>query len=100
MKLFVFIQHEEDKINPVSLEALKGAQEIAEKSDGSVSAITFSSTTGEKLKGYDLIEILIIEDMDLSNIGQNVRIGTVIVSPLRFKNSDGAPTTIFAQIIT
>ena len=45
-------------------------------------------------------EILIIEDMDLSKIGQNDRIGTVIVSPLRFKNSDGAPTTIFAQIVT
>ena len=45
-------------------------------------------------------EILIIEDMDLSKIGQNDRIGMVIVSPLRFKNSDGAPTTIFAQIVT
>ena len=31
MKLFVFIQHEEEKINSVSLEALQGAQEIAEK---------------------------------------------------------------------
>ena len=65
MKLFVFIQHEEDKINPVSLEALKGAQEIAEKTDGTVSAITFSSTTGEKLKGYDLNEILVIENQNL-----------------------------------
>ena len=34
MKLFVFIQHEEGKINSVSLEALQGAQEIAKKSGG------------------------------------------------------------------
>ena len=65
MKLYVFIQHEEDKINAVSLEALKGAQEIAEQSDSSVTAVTFSSSVGEKLTGYDLSEILIIEDQKL-----------------------------------
>ena len=61
MKLFVFIQHEEEKINSVSLEALQGAQEIAEKSSGTVSAITFSSSIGDQLTGYELNEILVIE---------------------------------------
>ena len=42
--------------------------------------------------------ILIIEDMDLSKINQNDIIETVIISPLRFDNSDGSPTTIFAKI--
>ena len=67
MKLFVFIQHEEGKINSVSREALQGAQEIAEKSGGNVSAITFSSSAGEKLTGYDLSEILVIENPQLTN---------------------------------
>ena len=67
MKLFVFIQHEEGKINSVSLEALQGAQEIAEKSGGNVSAVTFSASAGEKLTGYDLSEILVIENPQLEN---------------------------------
>ena len=65
MNLFVFIQHEEDKINPVSLEALRGAQEIAEKSDGTVTAVSFSSSIGNQLTGYDLSEILVIENNNL-----------------------------------
>ena len=67
MKLFVFIQHEEGKINSVSLEALQGAQEIAEKSGGNVSAVTFSSSIGDQLTGYDLNEILVIENPQLEN---------------------------------
>jgi len=67
MKLFVFIQHENGKINSVSLEALQGAQEIAEKSGGNISAVTFSSSAGEKLTGYDLNEILVIENPQLEN---------------------------------
>ena len=67
MKVFVFIQHEEEKINSMSLEALQGAQEIAKKSNGSVSAITFSSNIGDKLTGYDLDEILVIENSKLEN---------------------------------
>ena len=67
MKLFVFIQHEEDKINPVSLEALRGAQEIAKKSGGTVCAVTFSASAGAKLTRYDLSEILVIENPQLEN---------------------------------
>ena len=67
MKLFVFIQHEAGKINPVSLEALQGAQEIAEKSGGKISAVTFSSSIVDQLTGYDLNEILVIENPQLEN---------------------------------
>ena len=65
MQLFVFIQNEEEKINSVSLEALQGAQEIAEKCSGSVSAVTFSSSIGDQLTGYELNEILVIENPKL-----------------------------------
>ena len=66
MKLFVFIQHEEDRINSVSLEALRGAQEIAEESNGAVSAVTFSSSIEDQLTDYDLSEILVIDDQKLN----------------------------------
>lgn len=39
-------------------------------------------------------EITIIEDMDLNNLKPDDSISTVIVAPLRFDNSDGAPVTI------
>ena len=62
MKLFVFIQHEQDKINPVSIEALQGAKEIAKESDGTVSAVTFSPSAGDKLISYELNEVLVIDN--------------------------------------
>ena len=65
MNLFVFIQHEDVTINTVSIEALKGAQEIAEKSNGSVTGITFSTNVGKKLTKYDLNEILAIDDKSI-----------------------------------
>ena len=69
MKIFVFIQHEENKINSISLESLKGAQEISEKSDGTVTAVTFSSSICDQLTDYDLSEILVIDNPQLENYG-------------------------------
>ncbi len=43
--------------------------------------------------------ILIIEDIDLKNINKKNKFETVIVSPLRFKESDGTPVSIHAKII-
>jgi electron transfer flavoprotein alpha subunit len=67
MKLFVFIQHEEENINSVSLEALQGAQEIAKKSSGTISAITFNPKIVEQLIDYDLHEILVVENSHLEH---------------------------------
>ena len=39
-------------------------------------------------------KILIIEDMDLRNLDSDSQINTVVVAPLRFENSDGAPVTV------
>ena len=65
MKLLVYIQQDQGNINSGSLESLKGAQEIAEKSNGTVSALTFSSKAGEKLTGYNLSEVLVIDNPQL-----------------------------------
>lgn len=42
--------------------------------------------------------ILIIEDMDLSQLSEKVRIEQVIVSPLRVTCGDGSPCTVIAKI--
>ncbi len=42
--------------------------------------------------------ILIVEDMDLSQIGQGIAIQEVMVMPVRVKKSDAAPCTIIARI--
>ena len=65
MKLFVFIQHEKNKINPVSLEALQGAQQIATQSDGSITAVIFNSAIADNLTKYDVAEILAVDDSKL-----------------------------------
>ena len=65
MKLFVFIQHEKNKINPVSLEALQGAQKIATQSDGSITAVIFNSAIADNLTKYDVAEILAVDDSKL-----------------------------------
>ena len=67
MKIFVYIQEEQSKINTISLEAIQGAQKIAEKRNGSVSAITFNQETANALTQYNLSEILYIEDPKLRN---------------------------------
>ena len=41
MKILAFIQHENGNINPVSLEALKGAQDIAKNVNGSIKVERF-----------------------------------------------------------
>ena len=65
MKLLVYIQQDQGNISSRSLESLKGAQDIAKESGGTVSALTFSSIAGEKLTGYDLSEVLVIDNPQL-----------------------------------
>ena len=65
MKLLVYIQQDQGNISSGSLESLKGAQEIAEKSNGTVSALTFSLKAGEKLTDYNLNEVLVIDNPQL-----------------------------------
>ena len=66
MKILVYIQQDQGNISSISLEALKGAQEIAKQTGGTVTAITFNSQASTKLTAYDLAEILLIEDETLN----------------------------------
>jgi len=43
--------------------------------------------------------ILLLEDMDLSMIDNSIKLKQVIVAPLRVEGADGAPCTVFANII-
>ncbi len=43
--------------------------------------------------------ILLLEDMDLTQIDGSFRISRVIVCPLRIANCDGLPCTVFAEVL-
>jgi arylformamidase len=43
-------------------------------------------------------DLLILEDMDLRQVSESTKIDNLIVAPLRMKNADGAPVTVFAQL--
>ena len=77
MKLLTYIQHDLGKINPVSLESLQAAQEIALQSGGEVSAIIFNQAGAETLTKYDLSEILLIENPQLNTYNPLSYIKTV-----------------------
>jgi len=66
MKILVYIQQDEGKINSVSLEALKGAQDIAAQINGTVSALSFNAGVCSQLSGYDMAEVLVVEDDNLN----------------------------------
>ena len=66
MKILVYIQQDQGNISSISLEALKGAQEIAAQVGGTVTAVTFNSQASTKLMAYDIAEILLIEDESLN----------------------------------
>ena len=42
--------------------------------------------------------ILLLEDMDLTQIVNNTRLNKIIVCPLRIANCDGIPCTVFAEV--
>ncbi len=43
-------------------------------------------------------KILILEDLDLTNLSKSSKISKMIVSPLRLFQGDGAPATVFAKV--
>ncbi len=47
----------------------------------------------------EIQDILIVEDLDLKKVTPETQIETLIISPLRFKNADGAPVNVIAQIL-
>lgn len=43
--------------------------------------------------------ILLLEDMDLSQVDDRSQLKKIIISPLQVENADGAPCTIFAEVV-
>ena len=65
MKILVYIQSTEDKINSISLESLVVAQNLKQKKNAEIYAVTFSDKTAEKLTQYELNEIICVNDENL-----------------------------------
>lgn len=43
-------------------------------------------------------DLLILEDMDLKEVSAHTLIRQMVMAPLRMKNADGAPVTVFAEL--
>jgi len=63
MKILVFIQVDDNKINKMSLEALKCAQTLS----SNVNAITFHETAANELSNYNLNKIIFAKNNNLKN---------------------------------
>lgn len=63
MKILVFIQVDDDKINKMSLEALKCAQVMT----SNVSAITFNENVANELSNFNLNEIIFVKNEKLNS---------------------------------
>ena len=62
MKLLVFIQFEDGKINRMSLEALACAQEYSDN----VTTVTFNEEAANELRNYQLEEVLLLKNENLN----------------------------------
>ena len=67
MKIITFIQTENNKINPMSLEALCASQKICESSNGENHIVVFNSELAKELQKYKSSSIILIENNQLDN---------------------------------
>jgi len=65
MKILIYIQSSEDKINPISLESLAAAQQLKQEKNAEIYAVTFSDKVSNDLDKYNINEILYIDNEDL-----------------------------------
>ena len=79
--------NEKENINPVSMEALRGAQEIAEKSGGTVTAITFSLIIGNQDYGVYISDAPIINSTISTNNNGVYRVGDITNSIIFFNSN-------------
>ena len=62
MKILIYIQSSENKINPISLESLVAAQKLKKEKGAEIHAVTFSNKISEDLSQYDINEIILINN--------------------------------------
>ena len=66
-KLLAFIQHQEGKVARTSLEALKGAQDLAADQGHSLTAVVLGLDTGPaELSGIQLDDLLLVQAPELT----------------------------------
>ena len=65
MKILIYIQSAENKINPISLEALAAAQELKKQRDAEIYVVTFSDKISNDLAQYDINEIIYVDNDNL-----------------------------------
>ena len=56
MKILIYIQTTDNKINPISLESLEAAQQLKKQKGGKIFAITFSLEISNQLTKFDIDE--------------------------------------------
>ena len=66
MKILVYIQRDDNSIGRNSIEALAGAQKFAKESNGQVSAVCFDSNLTAKLTGYNISEVITVDNSGLN----------------------------------
>ena len=65
MKILVYIQSAEGKINPISLESLVAAQQLKKEKSANIHAVTFSSDIANKLSDYDIDSVVYVSHNNL-----------------------------------
>lgn len=67
MKILIYIQSSEGKINPISLETLAAAQRLKRERNAEIYGVTFSDKIANDLASYDMNEILYINNSHLND---------------------------------
>lgn len=67
MKIIVYMQSSEGKINPISLESLVAAQKLKENKGAEIYAATFSDDIANQLTTYDVNGVLHVNNENLLN---------------------------------
>ena len=67
MKILIYIQSSEGKINPISLESLVASQKLKEAKNAEIYAITFSNQIASQLTNYDVDGVICIENNNLED---------------------------------
>jgi len=62
MKILIYIQSSDNKINPISLESLVAAQKLKKEKEAEIYAVTFSDEISNELAKYDLNEVILIKN--------------------------------------
>ena len=66
MKILIFIQTNNSKINTNSLESLVAAQKIVQQTNGELHAIVFDKVAANQLSNYELSSVISVENSELN----------------------------------